>query len=213
VLRRHQVVGELLEAPAFTPDGSAVVYSRFAQELSGGMLAREVLELILHDLRSSEARRLALDGSYPAVSPDGARLAFVRVNPADYAQSLWEMRLDGGGERLLVDESGFSALYYPRYAPNGLDIAFAGSAIPKLRAGLQRPARHGLPCDIYLVRAGQQHRRVGEIAEDNPAPRWRDERTLVVFGTQAVYTLDVASGEARRLLEPGGIGGGDWRGA
>jgi Tol biopolymer transport system component len=75
----------------------------------------EILGLWVMDLRDGSVRRIAsgllgsLGGSWPKWSSDSSWIAFLRpplttpADPAEPAASMWVIRTDGSGERLLLD--------------------------------------------------------------------------------------------------------------
>ncbi|MCL6648833.1 MAG: hypothetical protein K6U89_10915, partial [Chloroflexi bacterium] len=75
-------------------------------------------------------------------------------------------------------------------------------------------AQHGLPNDVYTVRVdGSKPTLVAKLAEDDPTPLWSaDGQRLLVIGAQAFYVVAPDGSNLVRLREPGGVGGGDWRG-
>jgi Tol biopolymer transport system component len=65
--------------------------------------------------------RGALDEENPVWSPDGKRLAFVRLDGR--SSQIYIARADGRGARLL--DTGFAFSFNPAWAPDGRRIAFA----------------------------------------------------------------------------------------
>lgn len=60
---------------------------------------------------------------FSARSPDGARLAYVRLDGT--GSVLWLRQADGSGERKLVDESGgYTTLERPQWTPDGSGIVY-----------------------------------------------------------------------------------------
>jgi Tol biopolymer transport system component len=222
LLHQHKVAGEMLESPYFLPDGKSIVFSRFAPIMSGGQYQGDVIEILRLDLVTGATTPLVKEGILPAVSADGTQLAFVRLNPRTAAQSLWLATIDGTHQRQLVAEDQFAVIYWPRFSPDGRTLAFAGAAIPSIGrwlprgapAGLARPAQHGLPNDVYTVRVeGGKPTMVARLGEDDPTPLWSaDGQRLLVIGAQAFYIVAPDGSNLVRLREPGGVGGGDWRG-
>ena len=125
----------------------------------------------------------------PALSPDGARVAFVSTRGG--APELWAGRVDGGEAVRLTDHGG--ALHAPRWSPDGRAIAYQ--------------ARTGDGYDVYVVSAeGGRPRRLTDHPADDVNPRWsRDGRSVLVGsergGAWAVWQIPVEGGAARRVLD------------
>jgi TolB protein len=79
--------------PAYTPDGSTIVYSRCAPDPPGGCVLATVHTdgTGAHDL-TRPGDRTDWD---PAVSPSGGRVAFTRFGYRGVIEKVWVMRLDG----------------------------------------------------------------------------------------------------------------------
>lgn len=218
-IRRHQALGEILDGPVFSPDGTVLYYTRFAQQFLNGVFSSETLEIIRHDLRASEAKSIIPNGTMTAASGDGKQLAYVRIDPDTYGQSLWVANSDGSNQRMLIDDTEFSQITFPRFSPSGTEIAFSGAPIPKVKRidGLAGPlpvgVQHGLPSDLFTIKSsGGSVAEIVKLAEDNPTPLWSaDGKKVVVVGAYAIYSVDMTTHAVSRLREPGGVGG-SWRG-
>lgn len=125
------------------------------------------------------ARKLADDGSDPAVSPDGAQIAFLRGVPA--SPDLWVMQADGSSPHRLLEARG-SLIASPAWAPDGKHIAIiSGEYHPgtytvdtriesvNLTTGLKEPVlvRAGLNRGLAWTRSG---RLIFSAAEAQPNP-------------------------------------------
>jgi hypothetical protein len=97
--------------PAWSPDGERLVYSAspavpMDQAYARRERALEARRIWLLELSTGRRRQLTADSRHrdekPLWSADGTRLLFVRMNTE--GASLWMMRADGTGLRLLVPE-------------------------------------------------------------------------------------------------------------
>jgi Tol biopolymer transport system component/tRNA A-37 threonylcarbamoyl transferase component Bud32 len=113
----------VLGAPALSPDGSSVVFSWTGEGIDNP-------ELSLLRIGSATRVRLTNDPGveeWPAWSPDGARIAFVRCAPGRCG--IFTLPAGGGAERKLRElrEDGYNGL---AWSPDGRSIAYAERSSP-----------------------------------------------------------------------------------
>ncbi|MGI8901447.1 MAG: TolB family protein [Nocardioides sp.] len=118
--------------PSFTPDGQRVVYESFDCVSDDALFSRAV--------DGSDVQRITTpfpDGNTdPNVSPDGARLAFIRYDDGvEFQQALTTSDLDGGHQRDLVPPS-FDVGIKTGWSPNGRRIVFTRDANPDPTTGI-----------------------------------------------------------------------------
>ena len=127
------VLGNYRGASTFSPDSNYLYVSSQSPEYPTGVLWR--IPTI-----GGEARRIVSNiMGAPALSPDGRRIAFLRVSIADYTTELIVADVDGGNERRLMIGSREQWLDYPglAWSPDGRHLA----GIQETREGLRsRPA-------------------------------------------------------------------------
>jgi Tol biopolymer transport system component len=144
---------------------------------------------------------------HPDWSPDGQRLAFVRVTPEDKSE-LWVVGADGTGEELLYScEDPCNSLGYPDWNADGTRIYFGQDADAQAN-GIPRTFQVGrLDLDTRQVEI-MLTRQDGMTAEQ---PRISPDETQLVYtrfknpaeplAGSAVFVSDVAGGPERRLTE------------
>jgi Tol biopolymer transport system component len=157
VLARESAA-ESLDVPVLTPDGAAIVYQRsLVQSVQPTYVTR--IERIGVD--GGHRTVVIENGRAPALAPDGRSLAYVRVS--DVGVELRHLAADGS-ERAVVPAGRFVAIAYPRFSPDGQQLAFA--AITELRSPFRgapgtslvgAPLGHGFPYEIWLVGADGQN--------------------------------------------------------
>jgi len=187
--------------------------------MSAGMVAvagRVVLRL---DVASEGAWKVealsALRGTqvFPALSPDGRKIAFIWTGNPSSHPDLYVMTIGGSDLTRLTDDE--AAECYPAWSPDGKWIAFehcnpggldgyiAGSApvyvIPSAGGGKRQVAEVRAPTDHYL-----------------PQLAWtRDNQWLVLRNREAasdrigLFLLSLASGERRQITAPTGASSDD----
>jgi eukaryotic-like serine/threonine-protein kinase len=174
--------------PAWTPDGSEIVYAAG----TGWSLDRSLSRLGLS--RSAKPVRLAISGDSvsPAISRQGNRLAYeVRRRDAN----IWRVEVAGSGakhkEAMKFISSTRSELE-PRFSPDGKKIAFASS-----RSG---------PSEIWVCNSdGSQPFQLTSFG-DSPTnrPRWSPDGSRITFysdasGSRDVYVINAEGGGLSQL--------------
>ena len=122
---------EALSNPVWAADGRALLY-----QVSGPEPGSSVLEQSAPD--GTGRGTVERGAAEPALSADGALLAFVRATGD--GEALIVRPLAGGAERAVLPLGAFTAIKSPRFSPDGRRLAFVASGEP---AGGQpwRPAR------------------------------------------------------------------------
>ena len=199
--------GEVLGHPAWLPDGSLV----FERQTASGVIAGTRIERLSAD--GSTAHVVADQAFSPTVSPDGARIAYIRAEEND---RLMIADLAGGVERALVDTPSLLSLAFPRFSPDGAWIAFAAigdsaQGLAPLPLGAVAHA-HGIPWDIWIVRPdGSGLRRITYFYDDDPSAAWSpDGRWLAVFSGEALHVVAVEGSAGYCIAAEGGYGAIEW---
>jgi len=130
--------------PSWSPDGSRIVFASTAYDptiaFCDGLPGQEFLcptDLYAMDADGSNVTRLTSEPAaefQPAWSPDGSRIAFVRVVHGETADEIFNapaifaMAPDGGAARQVSQTTGewAGSDYSPSWSPDGSRIAFVG---------------------------------------------------------------------------------------
>ncbi len=223
----------LLATPAWMPDGSGLIFVSVERSATRGFVER--VDWVGVD--GSARRTLVEDGRDPTISPDGSAVAYVKTLPD--GDSLWVRLLADGPARQVVAESDLMSVAFPRFSPDGTQLAFAGagdvSRFPAMKVELHEPSfdgnvgaavstgafgpqpvlhrRHGIPWDLFLVdSSGTRLRRLAILAEDDAAIAWSPDGVwIAVGGATGLRLVSTADGSVRYVTSLGNSGAIDWR--
>jgi hypothetical protein len=158
---------------------------------------------------SPRLRRLSqgLRALYPAYSPDGEWIAFVRNEGG--SNNLGLMRRDGSGVRYLTDFGDGTELYTPRWSPDGRVIALSVARQGQRDLALVRldgaQGRQVASTDPVVPQEGMA--RLEKVVATEGAdrdPTWSADGRELVFssdfsGIFNIYALGLESGQVRQL--------------
>ncbi|MBS1858721.1 MAG: S9 family peptidase [Acidobacteria bacterium] len=155
--------GQEIGSLRWMPDGKAVVYARGSESRDGtanpaSRTAGATEEIWIAALDGSAPRKLG-DGTGPAVSPKGDRVAWVR------AGAVWWSAPDGKAAQAFVARGAESQL---RWSPDGARIAFTSGR-----------GDHSL-IGVYDV-AGDSLRYLDASTDADSNPEWSPDSRLVAF--------------------------------
>ena len=128
-------------------------------------------------------------GNFPALSPDGTRIAFIAQDGRDEPARLYTMATDGTDVRNL---RAAPVNFPPRWSPDGTRLAYV--------------LRGEHPYAIYTINADGSGRRY--LSAANSGPAWSPDGTRVAFArtrsrSTAVYTIAADGTDAREVANLG----------
>jgi Tol biopolymer transport system component len=176
--------------PDFFPDASKLVFAeREAADFPDANLWSTGLDganpLQLSTATSSETE--------PAVSPDGATIAFTTGRDTGNNE-IWTVSAAGGGDTNLTQSSAFDV--QPDWSPDGAKIAFASNRDGDL--------------DIYVMDAdGQNVKRLTTATGTDQTPAWSPDGTKIAFaserdGDSDIYVMDADGSNQTALTTDAG---------
>ena len=183
----------LADSPSWSPDGSQLAFaSSGSGGVPGSVVGRALIEVInadgsgLHPLTDPPD---AAEDSAPAWSPDGTRVAFVRLTPAEGFQ-IYTIRADGTDLTKLTSIPGEKS--NPSWSPEGNMIAF-------------RDTRQGEPSQIYVVAAdGGAPTQLTRTPGNSTNPVWIDEARIAFVYQEPEGTLLQGPTNQIRTISPEG---------
>jgi TolB protein len=140
---------------------------------------------------------------WPAWSPDGSRILFVRFNPSNGMGRIWIMNADGTGPRQFASDTPGYRDYQPSYAPDGRHIVFSRCS-----------PNDGL-CAIWIMRSDGTHRHLvvpfieAPNETNNFDPKISPDGRRISYDrfgfngiTSQVWVADISGRHARSLTAP-----------
>ncbi|HEY1014668.1 MAG TPA: hypothetical protein VGE07_18300, partial [Herpetosiphonaceae bacterium] len=224
---------ESLEEASWAPDGRSLLLTRLRHQFNErNEFVSTATGVARYDLATGALTPLVDDAIRPALSPDGALLAFIQL---DDASGTVERRLmvagaDGSQPKLLLDQrTNHWMLDAPRWSPDSARLIVTASVRQQARAGdppggappawWERwlgPATaeaHGDPSHLWLINAdGSGLRQVTALPLDDPHAAWAPDGQRIAYVTTlgSVRLLDLGSKQETQLSPPGLAGLIDW---
>ena len=113
---------------------------------------------------------------WPAWSPNGSRILFVRLNPSNGMGRIWIMNANGTSQRQLASDAPGYRDYQPSYAPDSKHIVFSRCAPDE-----------GL-CAIWIMRSDGTHRRLVVPSIEAPNETGNFDPKVSPDGRQITFT-------------------------
>ena len=128
------VLGHSAISPVVTPDGTTMVFSAnfekpipTANDPPGGSLYRMRLSTRKY-ARITDDDWKSIREEFPAISPDGTTIAYVRtdaaIGPLEALDRLWMVQLDGSDKHAVFNDQIPRNDYAPAFSPDGKKLAY-----------------------------------------------------------------------------------------
>jgi TolB protein len=177
-------------APAFSPDGRTLVFTRSGEE-GTDLYAWNVADNCC--LQRLTVGRFA-DNLSPTFSPDGRRVAYVSTRAG--LPQIYVMGADGTGQELFApfDYGVTGSSNAPEWSPDGLSLAFHRDVA-------------GSP-QIFVMEVGSRTVRQLTSAGRNEDPTWAPDGRHLAFvsnrtGSRQLWVIDLETGRVRQITRGG----------
>lgn len=196
--------------PIWSADGETIYYSHV--EPVDVEAYTFTTSLKRYHLETGEVENIAENGIWPALSPDGQKIAYVHIDPNTTASSLMLADADGQNKLELLGYELFAAVDAPVFAPDGSLILFSAADSEEISRpwweivlGIQTARAHTLPSDWYqLPLTGGEPERLTEIGAVGLYGRFApDNAALFAFASQDGLFMMSPTGENVALFNEG----------
>lgn len=232
----HMVVGPddpkvAFDFPAWNPNGKELYFTQSYPIPPSS----EHSEIDRMSVNGGTITKVIEPGRLAAISPDGKKMAFRRLDLTTYGSSLWVSDIDGTDAKQLVSQNDFFDIFAARFFPDSSMLVFAGSGEPKRKLpGLiadaepidnsscavsllflcvvERASAHGLPADLYTVDLAATHfERLTHAGADSPYPAFSPDQKYIGFLSEiGIFAVDRQQKNLFQVTSSGGYGGFDW---
>lgn len=209
---KHERAGEQAQGLAWMANGQALLFGYLYTRIEGGKYLGQTQRIERIELESGRRTPLVEGGTFPSLTRDGARLAYLTQDENGQG-ALWVAGADGSAPVSLVTLGPHvPAILGPRIAPDGSAVAFAApstqAAAPGRGAAAGLNAAHGLPMEVWRVDVTTRAlSRLTNFKEDEPYPAWTGDGTmLIALGAGGLYEIRPDGSWVRRIGE-GSFGG------
>jgi Tol biopolymer transport system component len=207
---------EFYFTPVWSPDGQYVYYGHYI-EASPTATGPTGFFMERMAYPSGQGEVLLQYGFVPHLSPDGAKLVYISVDPNSYLNNLYAANADGTGAVSLIGPNLLWAIDAIAISPDGQTVIFSAdsngptqSAVPWFYAwlGIHIAQAHSIPEDLYSVpMTGGQPTRLTNLGISGPSVAFSPDgqHVLVIGSTGAFIMSPDGSGQTTLINEP--IGG------
>lgn len=216
--------------PTWTPEGKELFFSQSYPIPPSS----EYSEIDRVSVNGGKITTVLKEGRIAAISPNGKKIAFRRLDLKTYSSSLWVANIDGSDPKQLVSQTDFFDIFAARFTPDSQSLIFAGSGEPKRKLPgmvaeaksddsscaigfgficlVERVSAHGLPADFYQVDLGAtKFERLTHAGADSPYPAFSpDEKYIGFLSEIGIFAVDRQQKNFFQVTSFGGYGGFDW---
>jgi Tol biopolymer transport system component len=205
-------------APTWSPNGQTLLYSHFYPVQVNNVPAyKYAIEQVQP---GGKPQVLIQDGYWPVLSPDGAKILFIYVDPASFGNDLYVADADGNHKTALTFSESMPPVDAHLFSQDGKTVYFSMvNAQPQpVRSplerffGIQSASAHSVPSDWYRKPVGGgKVERVTNLSETN---MWGaispDGRRLAFVSSSGLYAVNLDGSDLVQLSDSNFEGSIQW---
>lgn len=223
-LIQRQDPGESYFTPTWTPDGAHIVFAHLTRSATTADATSVTFgyQIEQRQATTGETAQLIVDAYWPALTPDGQRLAYVAFSFENAADSGLFVKGPNGDEPMRIPAAdGFAAVDAPLFvdddtlifgAPSG-DAAQPPAPLSTNWFDAPQASAHTVPSDWWLVdlAAPGQARQLTHVAQTGLIGDIAPQGDWVAFMSDAgVFVMRPDGSQLTQIIDLGGMGSLQW---
>lgn len=190
---------EFFFTPHWSADGGSIFYGHFV-EAGPDVTAAPGFFLERRALSAGESTTVTQNAFVPYLSRDGAKLAYITVDPQSYLNSLYVSGIDGANPTSLFKPGILWAIDSLAISPDGQTVVFSGDSNGPTAArspiyawlGIRVAQAHSIPEDLWAVpiTGGEAKRLTSQGITGLAVDYSPDGSHLVFIGSNGIYILN-----------------------
>ena len=206
---------EQYTSPLWAPDGKSIYFAHYVPRQSASQPSDYLVERMA--LPHGEPEIVAHQVFTMALSPDGAKIAYVTGDPLSGTNGLFVANSDGTGAHQLFSLDTFLGIDGVNFSPDGKNLIFSGAgngfgddfAWPDQWVSYPlRPSLHNIPEELWRVPTqGGDVKELTHLGDTGYHFSYSPDGRFIAFSTNATIYMMNADGSGLTELYPDGISG------
>lgn len=213
-------------SPLWSPDGEYVYFAHFKPfRVDDGVQPLVLFQYTIERLAYPDGQPevVATNAFWPALSPDGTKLAFVSSDPTTYLNDLYVANADGSDITKILPPEAFEAVDAPFFTPDGSAVVFSavGEGPAQLtlfdqwfgvRLVYAEPQAHSVPSDWWSISiTGGAPTRLTRIYDSGLFGDYAPDGQHIAFiSATGVYAMSPEGGSVYPLMGLQAFGSIEW---
>ncbi|HKZ69692.1 MAG TPA: hypothetical protein VJ020_06415, partial [Anaerolineales bacterium] len=197
-------------SPAWTADGAYVYYAHFIplRDSSGNTFKYQIERIKYPD---GTIELIVEDAIWPTPSPDGSKLAYLKIDVQQFTQELYLADLDGGNPTPVLPPDQFPSIDAQFFSPDGKTLVFNAPEVAPTPAlswldwltGVRIASAHTVPSDFYSLSLGSDGPPLrltelydtGMYGDFSPDGQW-----IAFISASGIYVMDPLGEEVTPMI-------------